>query len=98
MIETQEYNTLQDFRLAPGEGPKLLAELATYQAFRAQVALEHELMQGIESRLRSIPIGNSVEKEYLHLRGQLDALKSLQAKRRREVETYVDSRVNNPNT
>jgi hypothetical protein len=66
---------------------KLLQELASYEAFQAQIALEDQIQESLQSRFLSIDTKHpNVDVEYAIIRGSLEALKALKTSRARLIE------------
>lgn len=67
---------------------KLFYDLVTFNAFQAQLELEDETITALQSKLLTIDGKSNVEFEYARVRGSLEALLGLKAKRERFIEDY----------
>lgn len=73
---------------------KLFYDLLTSESFQAQIALEDEQIQSLQNKILSIDAKSNIEFEYARVRGSLEALLGLKAKRERFIEDYR-SRIRN---
>lgn len=73
---------------------KLFYDLQTIEAFTAQTQLEDETITALQSKLLTIDGKSNVEFEYARVRGSLEALIGLKAKRERFIED-ARSRIRN---
>lgn len=73
---------------------KHLYEIHANELFKAQTALEDELIESLHSKFLAIDGKSNVEFEYARVRGALEALKGLKAKRDLLIED-ARSRVRN---
>lgn len=66
---------------------KFFRELLSYEAFQAQATLENETYNSLLNKLLSIDLTKSdVQLEYAKLRGALDVLAGLKAKREHFIQ------------
>lgn len=73
---------------------KYLYEIHALEYFSAQRALEDELIESLQNKFLSIDGKSNVEFEYAKVRGSLEALKGLKAKREHLIEE-ARSRIRN---
>lgn len=73
---------------------KLFYDLNTYEAFEAQIALEDETIIALQNKIITLDPKSNVEFEYARVRGSLEALLGLKAKRDRFIEEFR-SRIRN---
>lgn len=73
---------------------KLFYDLLTSESFQAQIALEDEQIQSLQTKILSIDAKSNIEFEYARVRGSLEALLGLKAKRERFIDDYR-SRIRN---
>lgn len=69
-------------------------DLHAAELFKAQLALEDELLESLHSKFLAIDGKSNVEFEYARVRGSIEALKGLKAKRELLIEE-ARSRVRN---
>ncbi len=67
---------------------KFFHELYTLGVFEAQTAMESEQIESLQSRLLTIDPKSDVKFEYARVRGALEALVGLKAKRERLIEDH----------
>lgn len=67
---------------------KFLSDLITFEVFTAQQALEDEQMESLQSKLLAIDPKSDVKFEYARVRGSLEAIKGLQAKREHLIQSH----------
>lgn len=67
---------------------RLFYDLQTFEAFQAQLNLEDETITALQSKLLAIDSKSNIEFEYARVRGSLEALISLKAKRERFIDDY----------
>lgn len=68
---------------------KLLYDLTTFDSFRAQIELEDETITSLQSKLLAIDLNKpNVDLDYARVRGSLEALIGLKAKRERFIEDF----------
>lgn len=67
---------------------RLFYELQNVEPFMAQIALEDEQVESLQSKLLAIDPKSDVKFEYARVRGALEALKGIKAKRERFIEDY----------
>lgn len=60
---------------------KLFFNLQALESFQAQTAMEDELIESLQSKLLAIDVKSDVKFEYARVRGSIEALKGLKAKR-----------------
>jgi len=65
---------------------KFFYEIQRSEAFKAQQALEDELIESLHSKMLAIDVKSDVKFEYARVRGSLEALKGLKAKRELLIE------------
>jgi hypothetical protein len=61
---------------------KYLFDLQASELFTAQIALENELIESLQSKFLAIDGKSNVEFEYARVRGSLEALKGLKSQTR----------------
>lgn len=65
---------------------KLFFDLYHLESFQAQIAIEDEQIEALQSKLLAIDAKSDVKFEYARVRGSIEALKGLKAKRERFIE------------
>lgn len=65
---------------------KFFFDLQSFELFTAQIALEDEQMDALQSKILNIDSKSDVKFEYARVRGALEALKGLKANRERLIE------------
>jgi len=73
---------------------KFFYDLQEFESFRAQIELEEETITALQSKILTIDPKSNVDFEYARVRGSLEALIGLKAKRERFIEDYR-SRIRN---
>jgi hypothetical protein len=65
---------------------KLFYEIHAHPAFAAEEVLEQEIIKSLQDRFLTIDPKSNVEVEYARIRGSIEALKDLKAKREHLIE------------
>ena len=73
---------------------KLFYDLNMLEAFRAQIELEDETITALQNKIILLDPKSNIEFEYARVRGSLEALLGLKAKRERFIEEFR-SRIRN---
>jgi len=73
---------------------KYFYDLQTFELFQAQTALEDEIITALQAKFLAIDPKSNVEFEYAKVRGSLEALQGLKAKRELLIQE-ARSRIHN---